>query len=321
MASNNKNEIDIKQQNELTKVSKLSNMRKHHACDVCGKIFNSKKLLANHYGSNHKNYIAAQQKIQVPLLEKQFRSDHKNAQHENPTCGICFKTFTYKDNLKRHLLNIHEEKKKVPCENCDKFFSCKDYLKQHYNQSHLNNPKSAKVHQESTKIECNFCGKMVFYLKAHIKNCHEDNMVKCPKCEKDIRSRNVKKHFKSNCQNRDSQLNLKMHMKKEQKAVTMKKLIKVKCSVCEKNVINLEKHKFTCRAVKRNVKPHKCDNCEKSFKHRHHLTRHKKIVHGHKKVVHDKIQDHKCNLCGKEFRSTDSIKRHISEVHDKVKKI
>ena len=65
MSNDNKNEMPIKKKENLTKVSKLSQRRKHHECDICGKTFRFKKLLTEHFESDHQNYLAAQKKIQV----------------------------------------------------------------------------------------------------------------------------------------------------------------------------------------------------------------------------------------------------------------
>ena len=66
MASNNdENGMSSEQKDEFTKVSKLFKVRNHNACDICGKTFNSKKLLTERFGSDHQNYLAAQKKIQV----------------------------------------------------------------------------------------------------------------------------------------------------------------------------------------------------------------------------------------------------------------
>ena len=61
------------------------------------------------------------------------------------------------------------------------------------------------------------------------------------------------------------------------------------------------------------LKPHKCDQCQKSYNKKHHLA-------SHQKAVHYKIKDHICNLCGRAFAFKDKMKRHISVVHEKLKK-
>ena len=61
-----------------------------------------------------------------------------------------------------------------------------------------------------------------------------------------------------------------------------------------------------------NLKPHICEQCQKSFHKKHHLAI-------HQKAVHDKVKDHICNLCGRAFALKDKMKRHISVVHEKLK--
>ena len=99
MAYNAENGMSSRQKDEFTKVSKLFKVRNHNACDICGKTFNSKKLLTEHFGSDHQNYSTAQKKMQVQ-------------------CDLCLKPFSNEAGLKVHISSIHIEKLKkeeVPC--------------------------------------------------------------------------------------------------------------------------------------------------------------------------------------------------------------
>ena len=72
--------------------NELSNIYKDvsQECEFCGKTFDSKNLLKEHYESAHKNYLIARQKV-----------EGKNKQKVSIHCDICEKSF-----LKIHYLNI-----------------------------------------------------------------------------------------------------------------------------------------------------------------------------------------------------------------------
>ena len=59
-------------------------------CKICAKIFASKHLLDKHFGTNHKNYLAAQQKA---------ASQNDKTKRSKPQCEICEKTFSKADAL------------------------------------------------------------------------------------------------------------------------------------------------------------------------------------------------------------------------------
>ena len=86
------------------------------------------------------------------------------------------------------------------------------------------------------------------------------------------------------------------------------------------------------------MKRHKCDRCEKTFVHSHHLKRHVASVHEgqrkfncefcekvfsrsdrlkrHMNIIHEGLKDdEECELCGKTFYDKKSLKKHITAVH------
>ena len=52
------------------------------------------------------------------------------------------------------------------------------------------------------------------------------------------------------------------------------------------------------------ARPFACDMCPKSFKHKHHLTEHKRLHSGEKPFV--------CKKCGKRFSHSGSFSQHMN---------
>ena len=338
MASNNENGIHIKQQNELAKVSKISKVRKHHLCDVCSKIFNSKKLLTDHFGSNHKNYIAAQQKIQAPMLEKheimkskvdcsscckrvgeKYLALHKKkycGRKKGYTCDICMKSVR---NLEKHIKLYcvavkKKNEKEHTCEICDKTFSTSITLSEH-----LEN-----VHECTQKLQCDTCMK-IFSRKAdlnkHTVRVHvKTHSLKCKHCEKAFKiPGNLNRHI------RESHEKVKNH----------------NCEICEATFTRLIHLRDHIKHKHFNEKTHPCKVCGQFFNNGGALYNHVNNVHNeinflcaicekqfdsktilkkHVDSVHGKIKNFECKFCHKTFAENTSMKDHILRVHEDKKK-
>ena len=88
--------------------------------------------------------------------------------------------------------------------------------------------------------------------------------------------------------------------------------VPVTCPICNKilsSEFQLELHN---KRAHENVKNHKCDVCEKSFKTNKDLKSHDKNVHS--------LETYKCDSCEKTFNTNFKIKKHVKEVHEGIKK-
>ena len=96
--------------------------------------------------------------------------------------------------------------------------------------------------------------------------------------------------------------------------------------VCENNKIAINKIKFRdCNPPKDNqilqdTDMHKCNFCNKVFRQRYQLKRHK--LSGHRKKFRKSVLSYcrrkfKCDICGKYFTVESSVKRHKLSVHRK----
>ena len=77
-------------------------------CKTCGKRCSKKSNAMKHFYQLHG--------------EKKFK------------CGICDKPFALEDAMKRHVEDVHVNKKEFVCGKCNKSFSRASYGQKHYNK-------------------------------------------------------------------------------------------------------------------------------------------------------------------------------------------
>ena len=102
---------------------------------------------------------------------------------------IFFIVFYYFSDIKRHLEQVHEGRKKFKCENCGKEYTEKKGLLVHIK----------RIHDNIRDEQCNQCGKLFFtkeVLKGHIRNIHNKDQNPRLKCEYCQKSYSQKSYFK-----------------------------------------------------------------------------------------------------------------------------
>jgi len=155
------------------------------ACDLCPKIFSSKKHLKRHQDMKH----PAEMNLRKPLLNKGRLENVPSEVGDVFKCQVCDKNFTSEEKLERHGKE-HLKGGAVlpfPCEKCDKSFITRKRLKKHM-RSHMD-----LTHQ------CDVCEKSfqnAGILSLH-KNIHLDQKpFKCEVCDKDFSQKgNLKTHM------------------------------------------------------------------------------------------------------------------------------
>ena len=125
-------------------------------------------------------------------LLKHLRNVHNQGDGEKHFCPTCGKQFYYKDDLKNHLpIHVGDLKFKCEKENCDKAYSTIKALKKHVKLTHELDPES---------VTCKICNKQLstkFKLKAHMLVHSNAKPFSCTHCSETFKEkRNVVKHIK-----------------------------------------------------------------------------------------------------------------------------
>ena len=82
------------------------------------------------------------------------------------------------------------------------------------------------------------------------------------------------------------------------------------CNICNKFVVNVNRHFKTVHEKRRD---HHCENCGKDFALESSLK-----IHMH--TIHEGQKDYKCHLCDRSFSQPAHLKKHIKRVHEGLRK-
>jgi aspartate carbamoyltransferase regulatory subunit len=182
--------------------------------------------------------------------QKNMLVSYQKKKHLNPKLHACIEcqiVFLSKAKLNVHLKIVHEKFEHFSCQFCDRSFLLRIQLRNHQMKEHSNQKKE---------------------LISNLKSVHEKPIIfKCQYCEKSFESEfMLKRHL--NCLN---QCNLKRSLNNQ----------KFFCMECGCDFATKKKLHIHMKSVHLKPKPilFKCKYCEKIFKGRFHLKRHKKKVH------------------------------------------
>ncbi len=223
---------------------------------------------------------------EAPSL-KDEKADHKA---ERLSCTLCYKLFSTKSSLKKHVAVIHDKLKPFSCTLCDKSFAQKAKLTQHVDA----------VHYKLKPFPCTLCYKSFAYkeqMSNHIEEVHykikrrdkELNVFLCTFCDKSFsKKRDMIGHIDAE------------HHKMEL----------FSCSWCDQSFAL--KQSLTTHVKTVHPKPFSCTLCEKSFSGNHSLKR-------HLDSVHYKLKSFPCTKCNKLFSTKSILIKHADTVHNKIK--
>nr|XP_023013999.1 PR domain zinc finger protein 10-like [Leptinotarsa decemlineata] len=334
-------------------------------CDVCATIFKSEALLKIHNlehdpdsSDEQRNHVCpgCQRKYptqrQLVLHVMQHALPKNVVQSERVKCPVCYKMFSQRERLQKHML-VHgsEESKPLQCKTCKKRF--------------LNNSALAchiKTHFAGKKVfECPICKESfdhVLKLKSHVPiHCH-NNTFTCPHCKKIFRKYSIiRKHIRAfhcerthDCQHCSKVFptvdKLRMHLLRHS---DHREFL---CADCGKQFKRKDKLKEHCKRVhseerentipklsNRNkikkftpkVEPtdfhrfiYKCHACLVGFKRRGMLVNH--LAKRHPDIPPDSVpelnlpilqttRDYYCQYCDKVYKSSSKRKAHILKNH------
>ena len=164
---------------------------KRHQCELCDKVLYSYRCLKEQTTDVNEegNLYKCEDCIKIIHQHQQQIDQEKKIE---PTCDSCGKTFTKSIGLRKHILRVHEGRKKYKCKNCGKCFFRRSGLRKH----------KKCVYDGRKDHKCDTCGKSFTtagYLRMHatMHTVHEGNKdYKCDSCGKSFHQEgHLKRHI------------------------------------------------------------------------------------------------------------------------------
>ncbi|KAB7503605.1 Zinc finger protein 26 [Armadillidium nasatum] len=288
-------------------------------CTKCGKFLESEEAYQDHLNEHVKNSFLRCHLCSAIFERYQQYSDHMKG-HKKHICVYCEEnqtSFSNKKQLFHHYKTEHPDlpqkvvlnKKKYSCDLCPKIFSRPSQLQDH-----------KITHSNTNHWECRHCNKKYAQrnsLRKHIMSAHtqteEKNKNVCQHCLVVFSSQTflnrhiVKMHnIPLSCTHCDFKTQqLKSYRRHLNKHIAKKKFL---CDICGSMFqcsISLKDHNLFHHS---NERKFKCKECEKSFKNKSCLSRHKR--------THSNERPYKCE-CGMCYKQLSHLSRHLSSVHNK----
>ncbi|XP_053685076.1 zinc finger protein 808-like [Sabethes cyaneus] len=170
-------------------------------CHICGKNYNSKKILREHVKEIHLEPKPAKivEKLKCKTCEKEFYSEgalrtHQQKAHSTTSCPKCSKQLV-PGSLWKHLLTVHGNGAQFVCEICARSFVDKRCFEAHW-KGHMGT-------RHEDRAQCTICSVWLtnkYQLTKHIKRRHAvpdpNEQHQCNACGKQLRSREAYHHHK-----------------------------------------------------------------------------------------------------------------------------
>lgn len=200
-----------------------------------------------------------------------------------PQCSFCFKLFSRKHDLKRHVNNIHLKAIQYVCHLCNSQF---------YEAFHL----TRHLRQHNSFVRCTGCMKdfsVLRDLKLHIIAIHENSApCQCGTCGQAFQKIKY----------------LREHMQEHDKTIIYK------CHICSeefKESRELSKHLVGHSGM------YSCSSCQTTFTTEYELSNHIKCHNGDAKYEEKKYE---CEICHNKFKKKRYLSAHMNNRHSLEKR-
>jgi KRAB domain-containing zinc finger protein len=280
-----------------------ADLRDPKKCYVCPKILANRQTFEKHFEIVHNDDYKCSTCGHV-CTSKYMLGRHRSTHGPGVECECpeCAKVFMRKDNLNKHLREVHKKvrkpktvkKENLPCECqvCEIGFHSRTELAEHIKESHMaeinekivHNPKFTISMRESTA--CRKCGKnfpnedeMAIHLASHLGILNKNNAFICDVCGEKFLQRSLFNAHR------------KRHVKQKE----------FHCNHCDKR-FKVRSSLMSHMEVHRQHKDYVCHICGNTFKSCHSLRMHARR--------HNVDRCHECKYCNKKFRCYDGLKYH-----------
>ncbi|KAJ8678411.1 hypothetical protein QAD02_014198 [Eretmocerus hayati] len=282
-----------------------------HLCKICGRKFQNKHNMDQHYKSEHTQAVKEFSCSKCPRkfkfktrLDHHLRSSHSINFFICQDCDIDFKNAV---GLKKH--NIHQHSginAKVEC------LECKARVPVHGLRKHVDTHSAQK---KNVPVVCQSCNQS-FGTEVLLENHRKKSHIQCASCPSVFSSTFTYKNHQLKVHNNEGKCYACPHCPKEfiteskrkRHLVTHSSSTPFKCSHCEfqsKFQDNLNQHILINHCTER---PLKCDKCSWTFRRTCDLNRHQ--------TTHSKKEVHfYCKFCHKKFEYAGNKTKHERKCH------
>ncbi|XP_023315840.1 zinc finger protein 2 homolog [Trichogramma pretiosum] len=289
-------------------------------CDQCNKLFNRSYNLKRHMQVHEakkvdESIITKDNVIKsITINETQDKVDKVSALQ----CNQCNKLFKSNSSLRRHVTEVHKNKKQNEgiTEKADESIITEDNA--------INSIRSIEEQNEvdeKSLFECNQCNKLFqnnYRLKRHVTRVHERKKVECEVCHEFFAKKsNLLVHYDSvhpgfmthscnECSKTfDKRKNLLRHIRSVHRNTVFE------CAICQKTFTNKTYLRLHITGTHEQVKGVECDTCKKTF-------RHKTYLRIHIDAVHKRLRNFECPICHKVYGFEGYLKKHIKGIHGTI---
>ncbi|XP_069358634.1 zinc finger protein 271-like isoform X4 [Maniola hyperantus] len=282
------NEVEVDVPGTSAAMSEAESSPGHHACDICGKIFQFRYQLIVHRryhgenkpytcqvcGSAFANAVELSKHGKCHLAGDPAERQAKRLAQDKPyACTTCHKTFSRKEHLDNHVRS-HTGETPYRCQYCSKTFTRKEHMVNH-----------VRKHTGETPHRCEICKKS-FTRKEHFMNHVMWHTGETP----------------HHCQICGKKYTRKEHLVNHMRSHTND--TPFRCELCGKSFTR--KEHFTNHILWHTGEtPHRCDFCSKTFTRKEHLLNHVR--------QHTGESPHRCNFCSKSFTRREHLVNHVRQ--------